>query len=570
MKKFFLVVMFFFCSLSLFSQSLKEKAESGDKVAQYQYAQKLSDSMFPSEEDLSEAVQWLTKSALQGYASAQSNLGYCYQVGKGVEKDYSKALHWYKKSADQGNKTAQFNIGTLYNNGNGVPMSKKNAFTWYKKSAEQDCVEAEHALAECYYYGNGTYQNKNLAFMWFRKAAEQNKPESMYYLGECYANGYGVTKSMEIAINWYEKAAEDYDKNAEYALALLYLSGDGVNKDSIVATEYLLHSASGGFCTPNKMWNCMGDRSCWNNKALDKLVELSQKTYSPNHHFFLSMLGCLYHAREDYKNAEKYYKMAINEGNVLGVIELGLMYFYISANAPGFIVPGYEEDDDVTSGDCLGLESWKMESNDSVVNYLEKKRWSETDNATYWLEKAIEHGCGDFSFGANGYTIYDHLLYAYVDGIGSERNLDRAIDVATKCLTETTSYYGVDNSYSTLALALNKKEFQTKAFRSYQIIYENLRGKQNEDYKWCYTCVLAGLGKCYYKGLGTARNYDLAFKYLQKAANNNDSESMRLLAACYRYGRGTSANKAKETEWIEKAAKCGDATAKKIKQRRNL
>ena len=80
--------------------------------------------------------------------------------------------------------------------------------------------------------------------------------------------------------------------------------------------------------------------------------------------------------------------------------------------------------------------------------------------------------------------------------------------------------------------------------------------------------MAAGLGKCYYKGLGTTKNYNQAFKYLLEAANNGDCESMRLLAACYRYGRGTAANRTKENEWVEKAAKCGDDKAKKIKERR--
>ena len=78
----------------------------------------------------------------------------------------------------------------------------------------------------------------------------------------------------------------------------------------------------------------------------------------------------------------------------------------------------------------------------------------------------------------------------------------------------------------------------------------------------------AGLGYCYYKGLGTTKNYNQAFKYLLEAANNDDCESMRLLAACYRYGRGTTANRTKENEWVDKAAKCGDDKAKKIKERR--
>jgi hypothetical protein len=42
------------------------------------------------------------KSADQGYAKAQSNLGIAYTIGKGVLKDYKQAVYWYQKAADQG------------------------------------------------------------------------------------------------------------------------------------------------------------------------------------------------------------------------------------------------------------------------------------------------------------------------------------------------------------------------------------------------------------------------------------------------------------------------------------
>ena len=38
----------------------------------------------------------------QGFADAQSGLGYMYQEGQGVEQDFKEALKWYQKAADQG------------------------------------------------------------------------------------------------------------------------------------------------------------------------------------------------------------------------------------------------------------------------------------------------------------------------------------------------------------------------------------------------------------------------------------------------------------------------------------
>ena len=60
-----------------------------------------------------EAVKWYRLAAEQGYASAQCNLGYCYEYGNGVTKSKSEAIKWYKKSAKQGDETAIQNLKNL-------------------------------------------------------------------------------------------------------------------------------------------------------------------------------------------------------------------------------------------------------------------------------------------------------------------------------------------------------------------------------------------------------------------------------------------------------------------------
>ncbi|KAF8926036.1 hypothetical protein BGZ58_000244, partial [Dissophora ornata] len=51
------------------------------------------------------------KSANQGDADAQSNLGFMYDNGKGVPQDYPKAIEWYLKATNQGDAIAQSNLG---------------------------------------------------------------------------------------------------------------------------------------------------------------------------------------------------------------------------------------------------------------------------------------------------------------------------------------------------------------------------------------------------------------------------------------------------------------------------
>ena len=369
--------------------------------------------------------------------------------------------------------------------------------------------------------------------------------------------------------------AEYGDMVAQFQYAEMLLNGNGVEKDSLAAADWLLHSAAGGFCSPASPMR--GDIEIgFYGKAFHKLIELTKIGNSPNQHYFLALLGCFYNEiAKDYWNAEKYFKMAIDKGSALGVIELGIMYFYISANAPDAVIPGYVEGEIVDIDDYLEfehkhpfllLENWKMENNDSVVSYLKKKKWTETDNTAYWLNKAIAYGYGNFQYGVMSYTIYDHLLFAYVDGIGAKRNLEYAVNIAATCLSDKTTEDNDEFAERTLSIAKEKIERQWHVLVTYHELYQLALEDKNECSKNCQIISAAGLGKCYYKGLGAEKNYKLAFKYLAEAAKGNcrSRESMRLLSACYRYGRGTKVNKEEEIRWLEKAAYCGDDRAKKI------
>jgi len=88
-------------------------------------------------------VTWFRKAAEQNYAPAQSNLGYCYDNGRGVEKDYAEAVKWYRKAAEQGHAEAQVNLGCCYANGQGVPKDQVEAYAWFSMAAKADADAAE-------------------------------------------------------------------------------------------------------------------------------------------------------------------------------------------------------------------------------------------------------------------------------------------------------------------------------------------------------------------------------------------------------------------------------------------
>ena len=67
--------------------------------------------------------------------TAQFNLGYLYQWGKGLPRDYDLALKWYRLAAAKGSFQAQYAIGEMYENGMGLPKDQVQAYVCYSRAA---------------------------------------------------------------------------------------------------------------------------------------------------------------------------------------------------------------------------------------------------------------------------------------------------------------------------------------------------------------------------------------------------------------------------------------------------
>jgi len=60
------------------------------------------------------AVEWWLKSANQGYAPCQFNVGSAYLIGKGIEKDLSQAKYWLQKAIDSDDEEFSESARVLY------------------------------------------------------------------------------------------------------------------------------------------------------------------------------------------------------------------------------------------------------------------------------------------------------------------------------------------------------------------------------------------------------------------------------------------------------------------------
>jgi hypothetical protein len=104
-----MIALFVFVTAFAWAQSgdfanLLRKAQAGDPKAQLDLAKAYSDGT-EVPKDSAKSLEWLRKSAAQGYAGAEVVLGLFYQKGVlGIEKDPSEAAKWYKKAARQAAK----------------------------------------------------------------------------------------------------------------------------------------------------------------------------------------------------------------------------------------------------------------------------------------------------------------------------------------------------------------------------------------------------------------------------------------------------------------------------------
>jgi uncharacterized protein len=178
-------------------KQVQSEAESGDRDAQY-FLALIYDQGKLVKKNREQFIDWLTKSAEQGYAPAQQLLQAVNSTS--ADRDTVKAQMWLLRGAEQGNADSQFWLGAAY---------------------EQN------------WFGTTDYLE---AAKWFRLAAEQGQPDAQASLGMMYEVGEGIEQNYALAADWYRKAAEHVPDlggagQGRNQLGLLYLDGHGVPKD---------------------------------------------------------------------------------------------------------------------------------------------------------------------------------------------------------------------------------------------------------------------------------------------------------------------------------------------------
>ncbi len=130
-----------------------------------------------------------------GDATAQIQVGECYEEAKGVARDGRQAADWYRKAAEQKSISGELHLAELYRDGDGksFPRDMAKAAAWYRKAADQGAAGAQGTLGMLYTLGQGVQRSDVEAYFWLDLAASVTGPNQAKYIANRQNVGEHIT-----------------------------------------------------------------------------------------------------------------------------------------------------------------------------------------------------------------------------------------------------------------------------------------------------------------------------------------------------------------------------------------
>ena len=219
-------------------------ADKGNKWSQYRAAKFMLD-RDGDHYDPKKAVEYLTRSAKQGYTVAKYMLGKLYLRGEDVPKQMLHALHWLESAVKDDNPYAEYLLGKTFLKGVDIERDTERAESLLNLSASKGFASAQFILGRLLYKGEVVPKDIKKAVEWLDRAAAQKNPYAAYFAGKIYLTEDEV-KDIQKAIRSFKIAAENGNDFAEYQLGKIYLYGKDIPRDTDKAMYYLHLAAEHG------------------------------------------------------------------------------------------------------------------------------------------------------------------------------------------------------------------------------------------------------------------------------------------------------------------------------------
>ena len=527
-------------------------AQSNNAYAQYSIAFMYIKGQFVEKDD-TQVIKWMKLAAENGYTEAQKNMGEYYYYGSfGCRRDMKEAIKWYEMGAKSNEPTCVFTLGLIYEEGDGVQKNILKAADWYQKGAQagipsclynlgkliinkeisgeeekgfnliQQAAESEYSFAQNYMgraYRFGWYVNANpvRATNWFTKAAEQNMPDAMCNLGDMYSYEDGLTIDYEKAFYWYEKAAETKHSRALTELGDMYYAGKGVRQDYQKACDegypYAFYSL--GFM----YWKGQGTLP-----DKEKAQEyLSQAAAMGNESAF-QLLNRMDHESEEEKDIDPFARQAYLEAQQALADKETEKYINLLSQSANL---GY-----VQALNDLGDLYFNGE--------LAPKHMGK---AYEYFLKASQNG--------SGYGSYSCGFILMKGSADIPRDIEKGLSMFRLAVDQ--NYKAATRDLARYYYSLETEEDNRKAL-DYYLQYIEYNPKDTD--------TLLHIGLIYESGLGVPLNIDLARRYYERAAEQDETGmAYNFLGGTYMNDEETENNERKAVHYFQKAIELGNTNA---------
>lgn len=534
-------------------------AQSNNAYAQYSIAFMYIKGQFVEKDD-TQVIKWMKLAAENGYTEAQKNMGEYYYYGSfGCRRDMKEAIKWYEMGAKSNEPACVFTLGLIYEEGDGVQKNILKAADWYQKGAQagipsclynlgkliinkeisgeeekgfnliQQAAESGYSFAQNYMgraYRFGWYVNANpvRATNWFSKAAEQNMPDAMCNLGDMYSYEDGLTVDYEKAFYWYKKAAETKHSRALTELGDMYYAGKGVRQDYRKAMEYYQKACDEGYPYAFYSLGFMYWKGQGTLPDKEKAQEyLSQAAAMGNESAF-QLLNRMDHESEEEKDIDPFARQAYLEAQQALADKETEKYINLLSQSANL---GY-----VQALNDLGDLYFNGE--------LAPKHMGK---AYEYFLKASQNG--------SGYGSYSCGFILMKGSSDIPRDIEKGLSMFRLAVEQ--NYKAATRDLARYYYSLETEEDNRKAL-DYYLQYIEYNPKDTD--------TLLHIGLIYESGLGVPLNIDLARRYYERAAEQDETGmAYNFLGGTYMNDEETESNERKAVHYFQKAIELGNTNA---------
>ncbi|KAI8879228.1 HCP-like protein [Backusella circina FSU 941] len=459
-----------------------------------------------------------------------------------------------------------------FNGWGGIEKDPSWAFQEIKRLAlDENYTEAYYWLAACFEEGieNGILMpDAGQAFEYYEIAALSGDLESQFQVAYMLSNGYWkntggegkLTKDRETAFTWYSQAADRGHKTAQYSVGLYYEKGLlPVQKDLIKAKDWYERAAIQDMTIAMIALGCLvidekSDALFWFKKAADKgdVSALREMAWAYENKW------------NEPENAFKLYQQAAEKDDAVAwqtlshFYELGLagqeididmaIHCLEKANRLGYtraalyLAELYRKQDMVEEAFAIYKELEQIHTSDTTIGWLarlEKVKFIIYKlNSSSVEHKMAYHALCNMSRVKNRIRAEAMEIIGYCNeqGIGTEKNLDTAIDWYKQCIANSNSceLHSIRSTCKLITIFMDLKQY-TQAYiciNDLKPILDDLSRLSDEGFQQARR-VCYFLGYLLFHGLGTTKQAEEGLGYLKTASEQGEGDAAFQLGLYY-------------------------------------